>query len=541
MPIIYKVNKGNQAEFYHKSEEQKLPILQDYDNPHKIKVVAMCKTFRGEEFISAAALSVYNYCERIVFVNSETSWTGWHGNTCVEEIEKLKNLDTQNKIVSLRYDTSDQTQQVEYGFQWIKQNLKADYILILDSDEVHNDEDLIRAFNFLHARPNHKVYRCQMRTYIKHPLYRLSNIELCQPVLFVNARLNNMAGGWRANNLEGPVMPGVFFHHFIHVRKDFNSVFEKIITSHASEGFEYQDMGRWISEVWNKLPNVEGEWRNGFHPHTSYPASWKGIEVITRDQLPNVLRNNEFDILERYGIMNDKAAEAKPEPTKQFVVDCIRSCSINPPCRFCYHLHTHKDWAKYDWSWEKTKQCIDDGVARGNTHLQVTGGEPTIYPHINQLIEYALSKGVKTSIITNGIVSNQKAQSLIDSGLDSFLVSRHGLKATHDYITNRAGNYDRQVQFLNFIHDKIQLRFNCVISKFNQEEIMKIAVELAAYNPKRISLIAMNPHERWAPDVESTSQVIADLDVAAPLLNQAIGYLESVGIVASVRYFPFVV
>ena len=486
-----------------------------------------------------AILSIYNYVSKIVIINSNVSWTGWKGNTCIAEIDKLKNIDTQNKIVSLRYDTTDQTAQVDYGFTWIKKNLRADYAMILDSDEVWDDSDLVRALDYIHARPNRKVYRCQMRTYIKHPLYRLSNIELCQPVVFVNAKLPDMGGGWRANNLEGPVMPGVFFHHFIHVRKDFNSVFEKIITSHASEGYAYQNMGEWIPQVWDKLPELTGKWKAGFHPNTEYPASWKGIEVISKDQLPNVLKNNSFDILERFGIMTEEREAWRPEPTRQFVIDPIRNCSINPPCKFCYHLHTQNSWSSYTWPWEKTKQCIDDGIARGNTHCQVTGGEPTIYPHIHALIEYALSRGVKTSIITNGIVSQQKAESLIASGLDSFLVSRHGLKATHDYITNRIGNYDRQVEFLNFIRDKIELRFNCVISKFNQKEIILIAEEMAAFKPKRVSWIFMNPHEAWAQDAESTGQVIADLDIASPLLNQAIAYLESAGIIASVRYFPF--
>ena len=162
--------KDQTAVLSHQTSSPSFPILQEYPNPHNLNIVVLMKTFRGEEFILPAILSVYNYVSKIVIINSNISWTGWKRNTCIEEIEKLKNFDTQNKIVSLRYDTTDQTAQVDYGFTWIKKNLRADYAMILDSDEVWDDSDLVRALDYIHARPNRKVYRCQMRTYIKHPV-----------------------------------------------------------------------------------------------------------------------------------------------------------------------------------------------------------------------------------------------------------------------------------------------------------------------------------------------------------------------------------
>jgi MoaA/NifB/PqqE/SkfB family radical SAM enzyme len=189
------------------------------------------------------------------------------------------------------------------------------------------------------------------------------------------------------------------------------------------------------------------------------------------------------------------------------------------------------------------KKVIDNGIARGNNYMDVTGGEPTIYPHINKMVEYALSKGAKTCLITNGIVKPEKSHSLLNSGLDGFLVSRHGLKDTHNLITNRKDAYDKQIKFLDglqfsSVNPDLELRFNTVISKFSQHELLDIAKEMAVYKPSIVNFINMNPHHEWMDKSLETQEVIADLNVVEPILNQAIEFLESKGIGVNVRYYP---
>jgi MoaA/NifB/PqqE/SkfB family radical SAM enzyme len=175
--------------------------------------------------------------------------------------------------------------------------------------------------------------------------------------------------------------------------------------------------------------------------------------------------------------------------------------------------------------------------------MDITGGEPTIYKHIEDVIEYALSKGVRSCIITNGIVSPEKSHSLLCAGLDGFLVSRHGLKDTHNYITNRKDSYDKQEQFLqglkfSSVNPNLELRFNCVINKFNQNDLLEIAKELVVHKPAIVNFINMNPHHEWRDESLAVQDVIADLRIVEPNLNAAIEYLESEGIGVNVRYYP---
>lgn len=226
----------------------------------------------------------------------------------------------------------------------------------------------------------------------------------------------------------------------------------------------------------------------------------------------------------------------EPTPTKRFVLDALRICNIK--CKFCYYLHSYEKWSEYLWNLDKCKEEIDKGITRGNNYMEITGGEPTIHPQICEIIKYALDRGVRTCIITNGIVSENKARQILDAGIDDFLVSRHGLKDTHNFITNLDRAYDIQIRFLSQIRGKMKFRFNCVINRFNQSEIFGIAKKLAYWQPRIVNFINMNPHHEWQDKALETSQVIADLSIVQPLLEKSIEYLESLGIGVNLRYYP---
>jgi MoaA/NifB/PqqE/SkfB family radical SAM enzyme len=233
----------------------------------------------------------------------------------------------------------------------------------------------------------------------------------------------------------------------------------------------------------------------------------------------------------------------EPTPTKRFVLDPLRPC--NYKCKFCYYLHTHDTWKDYNWSWEHTKSVIDMGIARGNNYMDITGGEPTIYKHVTQAIKYALSKGVRSCVITNGSANEKRTDEILDAGIDGWLVSRHGLKDSWNYLTNNSNAYDAQSRFLDQIvwnrHEHLpdmELRFNCVISKFNQNEIFELAKLFAQYKPSIVNFLNFNPHHEWKYKSHSVTEVIANLDVVEPLLNQSIQYLEDKGIGVNTRYYP---
>lgn len=261
-------------------------------------ITVLCKTFRGDEFLEPMALSVAPFVDKIVFVNSEISWTGRQGNTCKPVIEKLKGEGLKDKIISLDFNTNSQKEQVDYGFNYIRKHIPYDYLLLQDSDEVWDYKDLEKAINYIKDNPQYSIFRTRMYTYIKSPFWRVYPIEQLKPIVFVSNTINGLGEASRGHDYHKEahaLPPDIYLHHFVYVRKDFNTVLEKIISSHASENAEYRDMSRWIPEVWNNLPEVKD-----FHPAKGFAHCWHEIMVVPKAMLPCIFNEREFDIIKRF-------------------------------------------------------------------------------------------------------------------------------------------------------------------------------------------------------------------------------------------------
>jgi len=227
----------------------------------------------------------------------------------------------------------------------------------------------------------------------------------------------------------------------------------------------------------------------------------------------------------------------EPKCTKTFHLDIGRKC--NAKCFFCYYHHLG-DLSKQGFiSHIECVKQIEAGLRRGCNYMDITGGEPTMYPGIESIIEYANSIGIRTCIITNGIVSENKLHSIINAGIDEFLVSIHGMKDTHNLITGVKNARYYQERFLeNIMIESVKLRFNFVLNKLNQSEIVEVSKWMLKYNPSIVNFINFNPHDDWADDMESTKNVLADLRIVEKNLNEAIFILEDKGIGVNLRYYP---
>jgi len=227
----------------------------------------------------------------------------------------------------------------------------------------------------------------------------------------------------------------------------------------------------------------------------------------------------------------------KIEPNKRFVLDPLRICNLR--CRCCYYIQSCDKWNEYNKPLAWCKNIINLGKMRGNDAMCITGGEPTMYKYLTECIDYAHAQGLKVEIITNGVVTKSKADKLIKHKLDEILITRNGLKDAHNYMCNNNTAYQRQVKFINQIKkSKIKLRFNVVITKFNQDDLLRIVKELNKYNPIMINFINMNLHHEWKHDDLNAKKVIANLKIVEPILNETIEYLESKKIGIAVRYYP---
>ncbi|MFC1622669.1 radical SAM protein [Patescibacteria group bacterium] len=93
-------------------------------------------------------------------------------------------------------------------------------------------------------------------------------------------------------------------------------------------------------------------------------------------------------------------------------------------CPGCYRGLDKKDYKHVHEDFLELKKQIDNFVSIRNIQtLSIAGGEPLLYPKIEELISYAHKKGLRTMIYTNGLALNEeKLRSLKDSGASQFVL-----------------------------------------------------------------------------------------------------------------------
>ena len=160
-------------------------------------------------------------------------------------------------------------------------------------------------------------------------------------------------------------------------------------------------------------------------------------------------------ILSKYGfrrfsnyILNDLEIFFEKPKLKSYprFIDLALTDNCNLKCIMCVRT-TDKTIELNELNFEQVKNIIDK-VSEYATTIQLAGGlgEPLLYRHIFDAIEYSKEKGLEVLLTSNGTLLNTKnIDRLINSGLDYLSLSIDG--ATKEtFETIRAGaNFDRTI------------------------------------------------------------------------------------------------
>ena len=225
----------------------------------------------------------------------------------------------------------------------------------------------------------------------------------------------------------------------------------------------------------------------------------------------------------------------KRELTRRGVLYVGLACDID--CAFCYYKHVKKK--KFCPLKDLKKECNRFKRFYGDTHLDITGGEPTIYPHIIQLVEHCRALDLKPTIITHGQrLSAELIKNLKEAGIEDFLISCHGTEKEHDYVVNKVGGYKAmRAGIMNVVNAGISFRTNTVVTKINYKILPSLANEFLEPKPKVVNFIMFNPFQEWISLPEQDFQV--RYSEAVPYLLDAVNILSSQCIEVNVRYMPF--
>lgn len=147
----------------------------------------------------------------------------------------------------------------------------------------------------------------------------------------------------------------------------------------------------------------------------------------------------------------------------------------NLKCVHCYANSTCESGAK-ELTTAEAKVMMDDLAAFGVSALLFSGGEPLMRPDFPELLAYAVSKGLRVTISTNGtLITPETAARIKAAGVTYVGISFDGIGPVNDKFRGVDGAFDKALsglRALRAVGQKTGLRFT--LTRHNAENLEKI-------------------------------------------------------------------
>ncbi|WP_088189449.1 putative heme d1 biosynthesis radical SAM protein NirJ1 [Desulfosporosinus sp. FKA] len=167
------------------------------------------------------------------------------------------------------------------------------------------------------------------------------------------------------------------------------------------------------------------------------------------------------------------------------VWNTTRTCNLK-----CAHCYMESDAQKYtgELSTEEGKHFIDDLADFKCPVILFSGGEPLIRPDFFELAEYAISKGLRATLSTNGtLITPEVAKRLKKIGVSYVGISLDGLQDVNDKFRGKEGAFKAAMEGIQncvAVGQRVGLRFT--INHHNLQELDSIFDFIEAENIDRV-------------------------------------------------------
>jgi MoaA/NifB/PqqE/SkfB family radical SAM enzyme len=152
------------------------------------------------------------------------------------------------------------------------------------------------------------------------------------------------------------------------------------------------------------------------------------------------------------------------------VWNMTRQCNLT--CIHCY-AHAKATVSQDELTTAEGKALIDDLAAFGAPVILFSGGEPLMRKDLPELAEYAVSKGMRAVISTNGtLITPDVARTLKAIGLSYVGISLDGMEEIHDRFRGEKGSFKASLDGIRSCQEagiKVGLRFT--MNNINVDDI----------------------------------------------------------------------
>jgi len=184
-----------------------------------------------------------------------------------------------------------------------------------------------------------------------------------------------------------------------------------------------------------------------------------------------------------------------------FMVSYSITTKCNLKCQHCYSESVDQV-APDELSTEEAFRFIDDLSQWGIGLLVIDGGEPLCREDMLDVVKYATTKGIRTTIGSNGtLIDEAMARKMLAAGVKSIAISVDGADAqTHDLFRGISGAFEQTLKGVEACRAAgLPFQFNTVIRKETLPQLpdlLRLAVDYGANAAEFFDLVAAGRAKR---------------------------------------------
>jgi len=178
-----------------------------------------------------------------------------------------------------------------------------------------------------------------------------------------------------------------------------------------------------------------------------------------------------------------------------FMVSYSITTKCNLKCKHCYS-ESVGEASPDELSTEEAFRLVDDLSRWGIGLLIIDGGEPLCREDVLDVVKYASSKGIRTTIGSNAtLIDEGMAKKLREAGVMAVAISIDGIDAvTHDSFRGISGAFEQTLKGIEACRNAgLPFQLNMVVRKdnFSQlEDMLRLALDLGANAAEVFDLVA---------------------------------------------------
>ena len=193
-----------------------------------------------------------------------------------------------------------------------------------------------------------------------------------------------------------------------------------------------------------------------------------------------------------------------------FMVSYSITKECNLKCKHCYSESVDQP-APDELTTEEAFRLMDDLSRWGIGLLIIDGGEPLCRDDLLDIVKYASSRGIRTTIGSNGtLIDQEMARKMVEAGVMSVAISVDGADAqTHDSFRGISGTFEETFKGIEACRNAgLPFQFNMVIRKETLpqlKDMLRLALDSSANAAEVFDLVAAGRAKQ-----ECQSQVLSN-------------------------------